>query len=223
MRERTTTIACIAAMTLGAALPATAAEGQWTLGLSGGTLGAGPEVAYRFGTHLGVRANAGFFSISRSEELDDVDYDGDIDLNSFGAMLDWYPMGGGFRVSLGARANNTEIDIKGTPTTNVEIGSTTYTPAQIGTLTGTITTDDFAPALTLGYGGTLAEGFTFGFELGVLFQGSPEIENLRSTNGLLSTNPVVLANLRQEELRIEEDAEDYEYWPVLQLHFLYRF
>jgi hypothetical protein len=223
MKLRTAALSCVALTFLGGTLPAAAADGKWTLGLSGGTYGVGPELAYRLGSHAGLRASAGYFSVDQGEELDDIDYDGEIDLNSIGAALDLYPFGGGFRVSLGARINNNEINLEGRPSTNVEIGNVTYTPAQVGSLTGKVTTDSFAPTLAIGYGGKLAEGFTMGFELGVMFQGSPKIEDLRATNGTLASNPLFLANLAEEERRMEEDAEDFKYWPVLQLQFLYRF
>ncbi len=129
----------------------------------------------------GVRVNGGFFDHGESEDLDDIEYDANLKLNSFGALLDWYPFSGGFRISAGGRINNNKIDLEGRPTTNVEIGDVTYTPTQVGALLGSVNTDGFAPAFTLGYGGKLAKGFTFGVEVGVMLQGSPKIDNLRAT------------------------------------------
>jgi hypothetical protein len=169
-----------------------------------------------------VRANAAFLTYSRDEEIDDIEYDGDLELNSFGAAVDWYPMGGGFRVSIGGRFNNNEIDLVGAPTTSVTVGGATYTPQQVGTLSGTVSTDDFAPALTIGYGGTLAKGFTLGAEVGVLWQGEATIDNLRAT-GLLAGSPQLQADIEREEQRIQDELDDYELWPVLQVEFLYRF
>ncbi|WP_129645316.1 hypothetical protein [Peristeroidobacter agariperforans] len=196
--------------------------GRWSLGVTGGTLGVGPELAFRASPYLGARANAGFLTISRDEEVDDISYDGDLNLNSFGVMLDWYPTGDGLRISVGARANNNEVELVGAPTTNVTIGGTTYSPAQVGTLVGTVTTDDFAPALTIGYGGTLAKGFTLGAEIGVLWQGKPTIDNLRATGPLAGTNQFQ-ADIEREQQRIEDEVSDYDLWPILQLAFLYRF
>jgi hypothetical protein len=204
------------------ATPASAQDSRWSVGLTGGTLGVGPQVSFRPIPQFGVRANAGFLSVSRDEEVDDIDYDGDLNLNSYGAMLDWFPTGGGLRISLGGRVNNTDIDLVGRPTTSVTVGNTTYTPQQIGTLSGTVTTDDFAPLLTIGYGGTLAEGFTIGAEIGVLWQGEPEIGNLRGT-GLLANTPQLQADIEREEREIEDDLSDYDMWPILQVEFLYRF
>jgi hypothetical protein len=202
--------------------PVTAQERSWTLGVTGGTLGVGPELAYRLGPRVGMRANAGFLSVSRNEEVDDIDYDGDLKLNSFGAMVDWYPTGGGLRLSAGARINNNEIEIVGSPTTSVTVGGNTYTPQQVGTLSGTLAGDDFVPVLTLGYGGTLAQGFTLGAELGVMWQGKMKIDNLRTT-GLLASAAQFQADVEREEQSIEDELDGYELWPILQIEFLYRF
>lgn len=206
-----------------AAAPAAQAEGNFALGISGGTLGIGPELSYRFNRALGVRLSGGFYDYTHSDELDDVDYDAKLKLSNFGGTLDVYPFGGGFRLSVGARSNSNEIDLVGAPTTDTEIGDDTYTPAQIGTLSGTIKTKKMAPVASIGYGGKLAKGFTVGFELGVYAQGSPRIENLASTGGTLSTNPAFQAELDREEADIEDDADEYKLWPILSLHLLYRF
>jgi hypothetical protein len=221
---RNLSISMVSALLLAATVPATAlaADGQLAVGVSGGTLGLGPEVSWRFNDRLGLRVNGGFYDYSNTDDLDDIEYDADLKLNSFGAMLDLYPFGGGFRISAGGRINNNEIDLVGTPTSTVEIGDVDYSPAEVGSLLGTITTDSFAPAFTLGYGGKLAKGFTFGFELGVMLQGSPQIENLRATGSLASNGPF-LTQLAIEEQRAEEDADDFKLWPIIQIGLLYRF
>jgi hypothetical protein len=52
------------------------------------------------------------------------------------------------------------------------------------------------PVLTVGYGSTLAQGFMLGAELGVMWQGKMEIDNLRTT-GLLASSK------RTDEVRAE--------------------
>ncbi len=217
-------VAAVALLALGA-IPAgvSAAEGgQWHAGVSGGTLGISPEVGYRFGSHGGLRLNGGFFDYDRSEEIDDIDYDGTLKLNSVGLMADWFPFGGSFRLSAGARSNGNKIDLLADPTTNVEIGDETFTPEQVGRLTGGVEFRNFTPALTLGWGGKLGKGFTMGFEAGVLMQGSPKV-NLAASGGLLSDQPGFLAELENERAQAEEDARDFKLWPVIQLHFAWRF
>lgn len=218
-------LATIAGFGIGAAatsVPAFAEDGDLAIGITGGTLGLGPEISYRFNKHAGLRVNGGFYNYSNTDDLDDIEYDADLKLNSFGAMLDWYPFRGGFRLSAGARINNNKIDLVGTPTTNVEIGDNTYTPAQVGTLSGTVNTKNLAPTFSLGYGGKLAKGFSFGFELGVMMQGSPKIDNLTAT-GSLASNSAFQQQLALEEQRAEDDAHDFKMWPIIQLGLLYRF
>lgn len=202
--------------------PAALAEGRVSVGVSGGTLGISPEVSFRFADHAGVRVNGGFYDYQHDDDFDDIRYDADLKLNSFGAMFDWYPAGGGLRLSAGVRANGNEIDLLGTPTTSVEIGNVTYSPAQVGTLSGTIRTKDVAPMLSIGYGGKPVRGFTLGFELGVMFQGSPRIDDLRAT-GALANDPTFQAQLLDEQRQIEDDADDFKLWPVVQVGFHYRF
>ena len=97
-----------------------------------------------------------------------------------------------------------------------------YTPAQVGTVSGTVKGNDFAPTVSLGYGGTLAKGFTIGAELGVMFQGSPKIQNYQAT-GLLASNPAFQSDLQIERARVEDKVHSYQYWPIAQIELLYRF
>lgn len=222
MVRATTAVCALLAVGLAQAAAAQDAGGQWSVGVSAGTLGLSPEVGYRFGAHAGVRVNGGFYDYDRTEEIDDIDYDGTLKLSSFGAMADWYPFGGSFRLSAGARSNSNRVDLVATPTTNVEIGDEIYTPAEAGTLNGSVDFRKFSPALTLGWGGKLRKGFTVGFEAGVLLQGSPKL-SLASTGGALSNNADFLAELERERRQAEDDADDFKLWPVLQLHFAWRF
>jgi hypothetical protein len=218
-------VAAVALVALAGAVPvaAGAAEGgQWHVGVSGGTLGISPEVGYRFGSHTGLRVNGGFLDYDRSEEIDDIDYDGTLKLNSVGLMADFYPFGGSFRLSVGARSNSNKIDLVATPTTDVEIGDVSYSPDQVGQLAGGVKFRKFTPALTLGWGGKLGKGFTMGLEAGVLLQGSPKF-SLAASGGLLANDDEFLEELEKERAQAEEDAEDFKLWPVIQIHFAWRF
>jgi hypothetical protein len=214
----------IAAVALATAAGANAAEdSKWVVGVTGGTLGIGPELGYRYNERVGVRADAAFFSYDRNEEIDDIDYDASLDLESFGLMADWYPFGGSFRLSAGARSNGNKLDLLAEPTAaqTVEIGDVVYTGAQIGTLTGKADFKSLVPALTLGWGGKLADGFTMGFEVGVLFQGKPRLDLVAS--GPIASDPAFQQELADEIAQAEEDAKDFKLWPVIQLHLSYRF
>ncbi|AKM11238.1 hypothetical protein [Croceicoccus naphthovorans] len=205
-----------------AATPAMAEDGGVMVGVTGGTLGIGPEVTYRMNETIAVRANATFFGYSHDVDSDDVTYDGKLNLQSFGAMIDVHPFGGGFRVSAGARIGDNKVKLKAAPTDDVEIGGTLYTPEEIGELSGEVKAKDFAPMLTLGWAGGLTKGLKLGFEAGAMFHGSPRIDNLTAT-GILADDPDFMDSLRAEEAEIEDDIDNYKIYPVVQLSVGYRF
>ena len=213
-----------AASVLAASAPAYAQSepGGLSVGVTGGTLGIGPEVGFRISPTFGIRANATFLGISEDVDSDGIEYNGDLDLQSYGAMLDVHPFGGGFRISGGARIAKNRIGLKATPTEDVEVGNRVFTPAQIGTLTGRIKPKDFAPTLTLGWGGGLMSGIKFGVDAGVMFQGRPKVTRL-SANGTAASRPEFQDALAQERLEIEDDIDDFKLFPILQLSVGYQF
>lgn len=146
---------------------------RFKAGITAGTLGIGPEVSYRLSERLGVRGNVTFLSISRDIESDDITYDGKLELQSGGVMLDVYPFGGGFRVSGGLRINGDKARGIAIPNsgTSYTINDTVYSAADIGTLRADTDIKNVAPALTLGYGGGLSKGLVFGIEAGGTFPG----------------------------------------------------
>jgi hypothetical protein len=199
-------------------------SGGFSLGVTGGTLGIGPEVGYRVSSTIGVRANATFFDFSHDAESDGVEYEGDLDLQSYGAMVDVYPFGSGFRLSGGARISNNKVTLLATPaaTDVIEIGDDEYTGAQIGNLTGRVDAKEFAPTLTLGWGGGLTPGLKLGLDAGVMFQGSPRVTELNAS-GPAGNSAAVQASLAEERAEIEDDIDNFKFYPVLQLSVGYRF
>jgi hypothetical protein len=217
-------LAAVLAATPALAQDAGASQGdsRVTAAVSGGTLGIGPELGFRVSDSFGVRANAMFLGFGTDFDSDGVEYEGNLNLESYGAMVDVYPFGGSFRVSAGARINKNRGRVTATPTGPVEVGETTYTPAQIGTLRGRAEVKDFAPALTLGWGGSNRRGFLFGFDAGVLFQGGVRIRQF-TASGSSANDPNFRASLEQERREIQEDVDDYKLYPIVQLTLGYRF
>ena len=211
------------------AMPAAAQDGMLddngagvSIAVTAGTLGIGPEVGYRASDHIGARVNATFLGFNADFDSDEITYDGKLKLKSYGAMLDLYPMGGHFRVSAGARINKNRARVVATPSAPVEVGDTIYTPAQIGTLRGRAEVKEFAPALTLGWSGANRRGFMFGFDAGVLFQGTVRIRDFTAT-GSLANAPDFRASLEEERRELQDDVDDYKVYPIAQLSIGYRF
>jgi hypothetical protein len=216
---------------LAAASVATPAMAQDTAGEDGavvtaavtaGTLGIGPDVGFRFSDHVGVRASATFLNVGATFDSDDLEYDGDLKLKSFGAMVDVYPFGGSFRISGGARINKNRAAVRATPTGTFELGDAQYTQAQVGVLTGRADVKDFSPALTLGWGGSKRRGLFFMSEAGVLFQGAARLREFTAT-GTAATNAAFRADLERERQSLQDDIDKVKVYPILQIGIGYRF
>jgi hypothetical protein len=189
------------------------------LGIKGGLLGYGPEATLGLSEHFNVRLGQNTYSYKTEVEESDISYDGELDWKSTALLLDWHPFGGTFRLTAGLVNNRNAIRLTATPTSNQEIGGTTYTPAQIGTLSGNVTFDKNVPFFGLGWGNAVGKGFPLGvnFEIGVLKQGSPKV-NLSSSNTAVSQS-----DLEAEARQTEEDLKDYDIYPVIALGLSYRF
>lgn len=211
-------IVCVCAIVFLATLSPAAAGDRVGIGVKAGTLGLGVDLTGRITNWFSVRASYNTADVSESDEVSDIEYDGDVALGAYGLLLDFHPFKNNFRLTAGYMRNRTGIDLTGLPTTDTEIGDTTYTPAEIGTLTGKVTFEQDVPYFGIGYG-SAAKGprrFRFLFDLGVLDQGSGDV-SLSSSTGLVQES-----DLEQEIQEIEEDIEDYKLWPVIALGFSFR-
>lgn len=207
-----------------------AKDARLKVGVTAGSLGVGPELSYRLSERIGVRGNVTFLSISRNLDAEDLTFDASLKLASGGAMIDVYPFGGGFRVSGGLRVNGNKVRGIAQPDAGAtyEIDGTTYTAAQIGTLTAESEIAKVAPALTIGYGGGRSKGFVFGIEAGALFQGSVRIRPLTITGTCAGASPPaacasLAADLEAERQSVNDDISGYKVYPILQLSVGYRF
>jgi len=183
-----------------------------------GTYGLSAEFGIGVTPWFGLRAGASAAEVSDNYEQDDIDYDGTLTLGGYGLMADFFPMKGTFRFTVGVLSNRNAIDLEAVPTAPVEIGDSTYTPSEVGTLQGDVEFDTNVPYFGIGWGNFSGKG-RVGFicDIGVVAQGAGEV-TLTSTAGLVDPD-----DLADEVATIEEDIEDYELWPVLSAGILIRF
>ncbi|MBK1691795.1 hypothetical protein [Ectothiorhodospira mobilis] len=199
-----------------AAASTTQAEG-FALGAKLGTTGLGLEGTLGLRDNLNLRG--GFYGLDYSRELeeDGIEYDGDLELRSAALLADWHPFGGGFRVSAGGYYNGNEFG--GSAEGSLDIGNDTYDAR----LDATVDWDGFAPYLGVGYGNAVGSGgWSFAFDLGVMFTGSPSVDLDGQVNNA-ALQAQFEDDLRREEAQLEDDVEDIKYYPVLSLGLAYRF
>jgi hypothetical protein len=179
-----------------------------------GTLGLGVDASIGLTPQLGVRGGINFQPWQPEAEFEDVDFELDLPSPSYMALLDWYPGGGAFHLTGGAVFFSEDTEVRGRPSESVEIGDQTYTPEQIGTLSGEFVTADLAPYIGLGFGKLGGKrGVGLALDLGVAFHGRPDVQ--LAASGPIAAFPAFQANLREEEENIEDDAQWFRVYPVL--------
>lgn len=196
------------------------------VGVTGGTTGVAAEIkANPLPTsQLLVRGSYNFAEFSGDFDSDGIDYDADLTLSNFGAFADFSPLGGPFYLSGGAYFGKKEADLVATPVSNVMIGGTSFTPADVGSLVGKAEFNDVAPYVGVAFDNfaNSIAGWSFNARAGVMFVGSADV-SLISAGGLLSSDPALQSELLREIEAIEQDSKDYKYYPVLTLGIARRF
>jgi hypothetical protein len=203
------------------ALPARAANVGVSAGV--GTLGAGLGLTFGVTERFNGRVGFGNFSDDVDFEEGDFEYEGEATLGGIYGLVDFHPTGGGFRLSAGLVLNNNELTGDAEATTGfVEIGGVQYPAAAVGTLSASTEFDDVAPYLGIGWGnGASGErGFTFSFDLGVMFQGDVAFD-LQSSTPLVDQDDL---DREAEALAKEVDeAVSTDAFPVIAVGIGYAF
>lgn len=197
--------------------------------IEAGTLGVGAGLGFRLTDNLAVRLGYSGLNYSPSDiNTNDVTYDAKVDYSNGKALLDWYPFHGGFRLSVGVFYNDNKLSVDAKPQAGTyTINNVDYQASDIGKLDGKVDFNTTSPYLGIGWGNAVgADGhFHVLFDLGVLYQGSPNV-NLNATCGpaLSATDCANLrTNVAAEEKDLNNKANDYKYYPVVNLALSYRF
>lgn len=187
-------------------------------GITGGSLGVGPEASYALSRHFDLRGNITFLDFSHRFHSGGIPYYGEAHLGSGGLMLDYRPFGGGFFLSAGARLNKNKLRANSTLSGSVVVNGVTYTASRIGTLKGYGDFHPVAPTVSLGYSGTLRRGFKLGIEAGAMFMGGARVYPFSYTG----TN-VSASRLETQRASLQRNIDKYQVYPILQLTAGYRF
>ncbi|RLJ18041.1 hypothetical protein DJ030_12535 [bacterium endosymbiont of Escarpia laminata] len=184
-----------------------------------GSLGLGLEGTLGMTESLNARLGFNGFNYDYSYTLDDTDYDLTLDLQTISLLADWHPFDSGFRVSAGLMSNNNELTGRALPVGgSLNIGGTDY---DVG-LDAIIGFNSTAPYLGIGWGNAISadKGWGFNLDVGVLFQGSPEVSltPFGADAGIVDAD-----DLAAEVQRVESDLENFKYYPVVSLGVSYKF
>ena len=188
--------------------------------LKAGTLGLGGEINYAMSPIFTVGLGLNTFTQNLTSTESDIEYDVDFKLQTIALLGSYHPFSGVFRFTGGLMLNGNELSMTAKPIGTYDIGGTTYTAAQAGTLKSTVEFNPIAPYLGLGWGKSAGRGFGVTCDLGILFQGKPKVS--MTASGTLANDPTFVAKLKAEEADAADGLKDYTMHPVISLGFNYR-
>lgn len=185
------------------------------ISVKGGTLGAGAEVTAGLTPTLNARVGGSFFPYSHqgsyTEDEVNVGYTADLSVQAASLLLDWHPFKNAFRLSGGAFYNMTKVDATAVPTESYTVKSRTFTPEELGNLSGQLDyKQKLAPYLGLGFGNPVRAGKRFGFvmDIGVIYTEAP---------GLTMEGEGMLAPTANQASELEATLSDIKLYPVVTL------
>ncbi len=214
---------------------AQAADSKFAITGKVGTLGLGLDATYNISDKLNARLNLNGGNINRDDTIDGIRYEGELQAGTFGGLLDYHPMAGGFRLTGGVYNNSNELNLNatGAGNTNAQIGDRFYDLSN-SRLNTNVSFQNVAPYLGIGWGNAIKTGskWRFNVDAGVLFQGSPKASLTASgiardiaTNQAinLATDATFQSELTKEEQNLNNELKDYKFYPVISLGVSYRF
>jgi outer membrane protein W len=208
-------------------IPDVVESSTYAVGFKVGTLGLGLDISRSITEKLNLRLNINGASYSDTQCESDVEYDYDLTLVSAGLLLDYYPMNNEFRVSAGAYYNGNEFELTAQPRNGLyTLNGVNYTPAQIGSLTGKVDFDEFAPYVGVGWGNsTKKAGWSFSVDAGIMYHGEPNVE-LTPTCGTAVAAALcteITNNVEAERVELVNELSDYKLYPVVSVGVTYTF
>ena len=196
------------------------------LGPKFGTTGLGLEMTFGVNPYLNLRSGFNYGSFTWGQEFGNVDYDADVTMTSVPLLLDVHPFGGQFRITGGLYLQpGTKADLDATPSEPTQIGSHTYNPDTIGTLTGEIEVSSaLTPYLGIGFGNTVGEDqlLTLTLDIGVIFQ-SYDVSLDSDGAGMTAQLDTFREDLKKEEGLLQKDADDWKIFPVVAISLAWHF
>ena len=210
----------VCAVLVGAGASAARAE-PVSLAVTAGTGGAGVEVAlHRLigGGDVALRAAAEGLTYSDHATYDNIRYSGDLKLQDTGLYVDWQPSRAvGLAVVAGYQTSLRRLGLLGTPASSFVINGVTYTPAQVGVLTGQVRLTRVTPYLGLSLRKHLGEHLFLKADLGAAF-GSQPTTTLTATGAGVS-----LIDLAAEAAKVSREASHFKTYPLATIGLGYDF
>ena len=188
------------------------------LGVAGrvGTLGIGAEGAISLTDRVVIRGGVGLSTLEASTTFSDVRVDLTLPDSWYNVGVDFY-VSSAFRIGGGILFKPDDPTLTGAFDGPVDIGGRTFTPSEIGTLTGRVMSDNQAAYALIGFGKHTSRGIGLSLDVGAAFLGTPSV-SLAAEGGTFPDQAELNDRLDQEARDFEDDMKAYlQVWPILNL------
>ncbi|MBO9428385.1 hypothetical protein [Sulfitobacter sp. R18_1] len=189
------------------------------------TLGYGFDVGYKFNQNLGVRGVYSTYDWDGTYDYEGTDFNIDADFNSYGAMVDFHPFGGGLTIGVGARRNQSSVAMDAAFNGTFNYNGTTYTHPDETVVNGEVTFPKWAPVVSVGYHGNIGDHVSFNFDLGAMHQGAASI--MMAASGGVADDPSTSASFRNEmeeqRQNLEDELSEFKVYPIAKVGLSIRF
>ena len=211
MRPRAPFVALAALLALPLATPLAAQIG---VGAHVGTTGLAGDIAIALGGSAQLRGSIGLMPVDPSWTVSDIDVTAELPKTFSFVGLDLFPGGSGLRIGGGVLIKPDDPTLTGELTESKQIGNQTYTPQQVGTLTGVVESKKVSPYAMVGFGKIASSGISLFLDLGAAFVGESTL-SLESEGGTLSSNAQFQAELAREEADWQEEIDKFKIYPLI--------
>lgn len=200
-----------------------AASADAGVGFKVGTLGLGLEGRWNPIRWVDIRAGFNRYDHDASGSEAGINYDATFAMDTFYATGNFrFPLSP-FRVTAGLYSNGNEVLLSSQDSggASFDIGGSTFTAAEVGTLSSTTSFRSTSPYFGVGYDFEVFGKAGLNFDIGILWQGEPSVAI--QADGLAANLPAFQTALESERLELEEGLNDYKAWPVISLALIYKF
>lgn len=200
---------------------ANADDSNWGIGVKAGTLGLGLEARWDGLPWLDFRVGGNAYTLEDDGGQAGNLYAAEWDLETYYLTANLHMPLSPFRFTVGAMSNSNTFKMVGAETGNYTFDGQSYTQSEVGILAGSVSFDDIAPYVGLGFDFELFGKAGLNFDLGVLLQGDPVVE-LGGT-GTAWGNAAFDAAIAAEKLELADAFDKFKAYPVVSLAFVYNF
>lgn len=210
-----------------ALFPISVHASTWFVSPQVSTLGLSGQLGYKPDGPFSVRAVVNQFSFRHDFNVDRQPYDSNVKLRSFGLIGDYYPWNNGFHLSAGLYRNDNQVTQAGPfqDTVSVRVGGreVQVDAKTLGNANTRVKWAPVAPYLGVGYHNVTQKGFSFAFDLGVLYQGSARVRVDPPASVANVNSPWVTEETERHKQSVEQLANKARWYPVLSLGIVYTF